>query len=481
MKKIITDGLPANFLWGAATAANQYEGAYQTGGRGLANVDMMPHGADRDAIGHGNLRNFEFGNKDYYYPGHVAVDFYHNYKEDIALMAEMGFKVFRLSLAWTRIFPNGDELEPNEEGLKFYDNVFDECAKYGIEPLVTLVHFDAPMHLIKTIGSWKSREMIDHYLRYCKVVFTRYQNKVKYWLTFNEINIILHAPFNGAGLFFEEGEDRQEVMYRAIHHELVASAGATKLAKEINPKMQVGAMLAAGNTYPYTCRPEDVMAALEADRHNFFFIDVQSRGEYPSYALKQFEREGFEIPFAPGDKELLKQYPVDFVSFSYYASRLTAANPENIEGAEGNAYAGLKNPYLQASDWGWPIDPVGLRVTLNSIYDRYQKPLFIVENGFGAVDVPDENGYVEDDYRIEYMRLHIEQMIKAVNIDGVDLMGYTSWSAIDLVSNSTGEMKKRYGFVYVDRDNAGNGTLKRIPKKSFEWYKNVIATNGREL
>ena len=480
MEKIITEGLPENFLWGAATAANQYEGAYQTGGRGLANVDMMPHGDDREKIAKGELRNFDFG-ADYFYPGHVAVDFYNNYKEDIAYMAEMGFKVFRLSLAWSRIFPNGDELTPNEEGLQFYDDVFDECAKYGIEPLVTLVHFDAPMHLIKTIGSWKSRTMIDHYLRYCEAVFSRYKDKVKYWLTFNEINILLHLPFNGAGLFFEEGENPKQVMYTAIHHELVASAKATKLAKEINPDFKIGCMLAAGNTYPYTCNPEDVMKALVADHQNYFFVDVQSRGKYPAYALKRLERDGITVPFKDGDVEILADYPVDFISFSYYNSRLTAANPENIPGIEGNAQSGLKNPYLQASDWGWQIDPVGLRVTMNSIYDRYQKPLFIVENGLGAVDVPDEAGYVEDDYRIEYLRLHLEQMIKAVNEDGIDLMGYTAWSAIDLVSNSTGEMKKRYGFVYVDRDNAGVGTLKRTPKKSFYWYKNVIATNGREL
>jgi len=480
MEKIITEGLSKDFLWGAASAANQCEGAYQEGGRGLANVDMMPHGVDREAIAKGLLKNFEFG-KDYYYPGHVAVDMYHHYKEDIALMAEMGFKVFRLSIAWTRIFPNGDELEPNEAGLKFYDDLFDECLRHNIAPLVTLVHFDAPMHLIKTIGSWKSREMIDHYLRYCEVVFKRYKDKVKYWLTFNEINIIMHLPFNGGGIYFEDVEDKQQIMFNAVHHELVASALATKLAKEINPDFQIGSMLAAGNTYPYSCHPEDVMLAMESDRHNFFFVDVQSRGEYPAYALKKFEREGIEIPFAPGDKEILKAHTVDFISFSYYASRLVSANPQNIEGAEGNAYSGLKNPYLEMSEWGWQIDPIGLRVTMNAIYDRYQKPLFVVENGLGAVDVPDEAGYVEDDYRIEYLRRHLAEMIKAVNIDGVDLLGYTSWSAIDLVSNSTGEMKKRYGFVYVDRDNEGNGTLKRTPKKSFYWYKNVIATNGREL
>ena len=471
---------PDGFLWGGATAANQLEGGYLQGGKGLSLVDVMPYGKDRFPVGTGKLKMFEC-DKEHYYPSHEAIDFYHRYKEDIALLAEMGFKVFRLSIAWTRIFPMGDELEPNEDGLKFYDNVFDECRKYGIEPLVTITHFDVPIHLIKTIGSWKNRKMIEHYERLCTVLFNRYKEKVKYWLTFNEINMLLHLPFVGAGIYFEEGEDKETVKYQAAHYQLVASAKATEIAHSINPEFKIGCMLAAGNTYANTADPEDVWKALEADRENYFFIDVQSRGEYPSYAKKMFERMNINLDFTSEDEKVLKENTVDFISFSYYASRLTSADPEINAQTEGNVFASLKNPHLKASEWGWQIDPLGLRITMNSLYDRYQKPLFIVENGLGAVDVPDENGYVEDDYRIEYLREHVKAMRDAINIDGIELLGYTSWGCIDLISASTGEMKKRYGFIYVDKDNEGNGTLKRTKKKSFYWYKKVIESNGIDL
>jgi 6-phospho-beta-glucosidase len=313
------------------------------------------------------------------------------------------------------------------------------------------------------------------------VIFKRYKDKVKYWLTFNEINVVLHLPFGGAGLVIEEGENEEAVKYQAAHHQLIASAKATKIAHEINPEFKIGCMLASGNTYANTCAPEDVWKSIEKDRENYFFIDVQSRGEYPNYAKKMFERMDITLEIEEGDEKLLKENTVDFISFSYYASRLTSADPKVNQETEGNVFATLKNPYLKASEWGWQIDPLGLRITMNYLYDRYQKPLFIVENGLGAVDIADENGYVEDDYRIEYLRQHIKAMKDAVNIDGVDLMGYTSWGCIDLVSASTGEMKKRYGFIYVDKDDKGNGTLKRFKKKSFEWYKNVISTNGGNL
>lgn len=473
-------GLPAGFLWGGATAANQCEGAYNVDGRGLANVDLCPHGSERWPIIGGRRKMFDF-EAGYFYPAKEGIDFYNTYKEDIKLFAEMGFKTFRLSLAWTRIFPNGDEAEPNEAGLQFYDDVFDECLKYGIEPLVTIVHFDCPMHLAETIGAWRSREMVDHYVKFAKTVFTRYQNKVKYWLTFNEINMLFHLPFMGAGICFEEGENEEQVKFDAAHHELVASALATKVAKEINPDFQIGCMLAAAKTYANTCHPADVWQSMEKDRQDFFFIDVQSRGEYPRFALKEIERKGITIPWVAGDKELLKENTVDFISFSYYSSRLTSADPEVNGTTAGNAFASLKNPHLDASEWGWQIDPLGIRITMNMLYDRYQKPLFIVENGLGAVDTPDADGYVEDDYRIDYLREHLKHMIDAVNLDGVELLGYTSWGCIDLVSASTGEMKKRYGYIYVDRDDAGNGTNKRTPKKSFYWYKKVIASNGADL
>ena len=471
---------PEGFLWGGATAANQCEGAYDADGRGLANVDLIPHGPERRSVMNGVRRMLEC-EEGYFYPGHEAIDFYHHYKEDIALFAEMGFKCFRLSIAWTRIFPNGFDEEPNEAGLKFYEDVFDECRRYGIEPLVTIVHFDAPVACTKKFGSWKSREMIDCYMKYCRTLFTRYKGKVKYWLTFNEINMILHMPFMAAGVLIEEGEDGELVKYRAAHHELVASAMATKLAHEIDPENKIGCMLAAGQYYPYSCNPDDVFEAMKKNRDNFFFIDVQSRGEYPEYAKKLFQREGYDIGITPEDEKILKENTVDFISFSYYSSRVASAEPERYGQTAGNIFASVKNPYLKASEWGWQIDPLGLRITMNALYDRYQKPLFIVENGLGAVDTPDENGYVDDRYRIEYLKAHINAMADAVNVDGVPLMGYTPWGCIDLVSASTGEMKKRYGFIYVDKDNEGKGTLKRSKKASFEWYRNVIASNGEEL
>lgn len=471
---------PKKFLWGGAVAANQCEGGYLDGHKGLATIDVVPSGKDRFPVMSGKMKMLDCDDE-HYYPSHEAINFYHSYKEDIALLAEMGFKTFRLSIAWTRIFPNGDDEIPNEEGLKFYDNVFDECKKYGIEPLVTIAHFDVPMNLVRTIGGWKNRKMIDYYEKYCKVIFNRYKYKVKYWLTFNEINMLLHLPFVGAGIVFEEGENEQAIKYQAAHHQLVASAKATKIAHKINPNFKIGCMLAAGNTYANTCAPQDVWKSIEKDRENYLFIDVQSRGEYPNYAKKMFERMNIEINMEVGDKEILRQNTVDFISFSYYSSRLTSADPKINAETAGNVFATLRNPYLKASEWGWQIDPLGLRITLNSLYDRYQKPLFIVENGLGAVDIPDKNGNIEDDYRIEYLREHIKAMKDAVNEDGVDLIGYTTWGCIDLVAASTGEMKKRYGFVYVDKDDDGNGTLERRKKKSFYWYKEVIASNGEKI
>ena len=473
-------GFRKDFLWGGATAANQCEGGFDQGGRGLANVDLAPAGPDRHQVIAGEKKMFNFDDE-HFYPAQNAIDMYTHFKEDIALFAEMGFKTYRLSIAWSRIFPKGDESEPNEEGLKFYEELFKECRKYNIEPLVTITHFDVPMHLVENYGSWRSRELVGFYENLCRFLFTRYKGLVKYWLTFNEINMLLHLPFMGAGIYFEEGENKEQVKYTAAHHELLASAIATKIAHEVDPENQVGCMLAAGANYAYTCKPEDVWAAKKTDRENYFFIDVQSRGEYPAYALKELERKGIELPIEDGDLDILKENTVDFISFSYYSSHVQAEKMSEENKTDGNAFESIKNPYLESSEWGWQIDPLGLRITMNELYDRYQKPLFVVENGLGAVDIPDENGYVVDDYRIDYLRAHIKAMRDAVELDGVDLLGYTTWGCIDLVSAGTGEMKKRYGFIYVDRDDQGNGTLKRTKKKSFEWYKQVIATNGEEL
>ena len=471
---------PQGFLWGGATAANQCEGAYNVDGRGLANVDVMPHGSERWAVGMGDRKMLSFEDG-YYYPAQTGIDMYHHYKEDIALFAEMGFKTYRLSIAWTRIFPHGDETEPNEAGLQFYEDLFRECKKHGIEPLVTITHFDCPIHLIKEYGGWRNRKLVEFYKRLVTVLFARYKGLVKYWLTFNEINMILHLPFMGAGLVFSEGENKQAVEYLAAHHELVASAWATKIAHEIDPKMMIGCMLAAGTYYPYSCRPEDVREAQICNQDNYFFVDVQSRGAYPHYALKKLERLGINIGITEEDRAILAENTVDFISFSYYSTRCVAGAGSEVENTVGNAFMGTKNPYLKQTQWGWAVDPLGFRVTLNDMYDRYQKPLFVVENGLGAQDVVEEDGSINDDYRIEYLRDHIAAMRDAVTEDGVELLGYTTWGPIDLVSAGTGEMSKRYGFIYVDRDDAGAGTLARSKKKSFFWYKQVIASNGADL
>ncbi|HJC08494.1 MAG TPA: 6-phospho-beta-glucosidase, partial [Candidatus Gemmiger stercorigallinarum] len=385
--------------------------------------------------------------------------------------------------SWTRILPNGDDDTPNAAGVAFYRSLFEECHKYGIEPLVTICHFDAPIALIKKYGGWKDRRMVDAFLKYCRVLFDNYGGLVKYWLTFNEINMLLHMPFMGAGIVFEPGENREQVKYQAAHHELIASALAVRLAHEKMPGCQVGCMLAAGQFYPCTCAPQDVYDAMECDRDNYFFIDAQVRGAYPVWAKKRMERAGVTLDALPGDDEILAAGTVDFVSFSYYSSRCISADPEVLkENARGNAVVkSVKNPYLAASEWGWQIDPLGLRITLNMLYDRYQKPLFIVENGLGANDVVEPDGSIHDSYRIDYMREHIKAMRDAVNLDGIPLMGYTCWGCIDLVSASTGEMKKRYGMIYVDKDNDGAGTLARSKKDSYYWYKKVIETNGEDL
>lgn len=472
---------PKEFLWGGATAANQCEGAYQEDGRGLANVDTIPYGEDRFPVMLGLKKMLEC-DTEHFYPSHDAIDFYHRYKEDIKLFAEMNMKCYRFSIAWTRIFPNGDDETPNEKGLDFYEAVVDECLKYGIEPLITICHFDAPIALIKKYGGWKDRRMIDAFMKLCHALFTRLNGKVKYWLTFNEINMLLHLPFMGAGIYFEEGEDKNQVLYTAAHHELVASAKAVKLAHEMMPNAMVGCMLAAGQFYPYSCHPQDVYKGMEHDRDNYFFIDVQARGEYPVWAIKRMEKLGVSIDITPEDSKILQEGTVDFISFSYYASRCVSADPEiNKQNAKGNAvFSAVKNPYLKASEWGWQIDPLGLRITCNTLYDRYQKPLFIVENGLGANDTVEEDG-IHDTYRIDYMREHIKAMDAVINEDGLPLLGCTFWGIIDLISASTGEIKKRYGTIYVDKQVDGSGNLERKKKDSFVWYQKVIESNGTIL
>lgn len=473
-----------DFLWGGATAANQYEGGWNAGGKGIAVPDLCTNGTHTTPKRITN--GFEEGTL---YPSHEATDFYHHYKEDIALFAEMGFKTFRLSIAWTRIFPTGMEEIPNEEGLKFYDAVFDECHKYGIEPLVTISHYEMPYAMVEKYNGWEGRESIDCYVRYCEIIFERYKNKVKYWLTFNEINagtMVMGATLSLGVIKDYYGtmmgvKDEPAVRFQALHHQLVASAKVVKLAHDKYPEFKLGNMICFITMYPSTCHPDDMLEAQKQMRIvNWLCSDVQVRGEYPVYAARYFEENDIDIRMQEGDLELLQEGTVDFYTLSYYMSNCVGNATGNAKSVEGNIVAGLKNPYLEASDWGWQIDPKGLRYTLNAIYDRYQIPIMVVENGLGAKDVKEADGSVHDSYRIDYLKKHIMQMKEAVK-DGVDLMGYTPWGCIDLVSASTGEMAKRYGFIFVDKYDDGTGTLERSKKDSFYWYQKVIETNGEEL
>lgn len=472
---------PEGFLWGGATAANQLEGAYLEGGKGMNLADVMPGGKVRLKVIAEPGFDFKINNEKYVYPNHEGIDFYHRYKEDIALFAEMGFKTYRMSIAWSRIFPKGNELEANEDGLAFYDSVFDELKKYNIEPVVTISHYEIPLYLITEYGGWRSREVIGFFERYATTLFKRYKNKVKYWLTFNEINGATHMPILGLGFSPESEETKLQDSFQGLHHQFVASAIAVKAAHEIIPGSQIGCMLIYAPTYSYDANPENVMHALQEQRlFNNYCGDVQVRGAYPAFAKRFFKETGINLDIKEGDLEIIKEGTVDFISFSYYMSRTEKKNKTPEEVGQGNLIGGVKNPFLSASDWGWEIDPVGLRIALNQLYDRYQKPLFVVENGLGAYDKVEEDGSINDDYRIDYLRSHIQAMGEAIE-DGVELMGYTSWGCIDLVSASTGEMSKRYGFIYVDKQDDGSGTLERKKKKSFFWYKDVIATNGEQL
>ena len=469
------------FLWGGAVAAHQIEGGWNEGGKGVSVADVMTAGANGVArrITDGVIEGEN-------YPNHEAIDFYHRYKGDVKLFAEMGFKCFRTSIAWTRIFPNGDEEEPNEEGLKFYDDLFDECLKYGIEPVVTLSHFEMPYHLVKEYGGFRNRKCIDFFVKYAEVCFKRYNGKVKYWMTFNEINNQANyqedfAPFTNSGLKYKEGENRELLMYQAAHYELVASAKAVKIGHEINPEYQIGCMLTMAPIYPHSCDPKDMMMSMGAMHKRYWFGDVHARGYYPPYMTKFFERNHYDLDITEQDKADLLTGTVDYIGFSYYFSFCTQYLRDNPYYDYDETQDLVRNEYVKASDWGWQIDPTGLRYVLNWLYDHFRLPLFIVENGFGAIDVKEEDGTVDDQYRIDYLKAHIEAMKEAVEVDGVDLMGYTPWGCIDIVSAGTGEMKKRYGFIYVDKKNEGNGTLERKKKKSFEWYKKVIESNGEIL
>lgn len=466
MKKYQSD-FPKDFLWGGAIAANQAEGAYLEDGKGLdisngfANGIKHEHDSMIDSTKH--------------YPTHEAIDFYHRYKEDLTLMQEMNFSAFRTSINWSRIFPIGDEEEPNETGLQYYDDLFDEMIKRGMTPIVTLSHYETPMHLVEKYGSWRNRKMIDFFLKYCEVVFNRYSLKVKYWLTFNELNNMRRMPGAAGGIFFTKDENEQQVVYQASHHMFVAHSLAVKLCHELCPNSKIGCMLSLSNIYPNTCKPEDVFETMELRRKSLFYGDVMIRGKYPNYIARVWHAEGISIKTEENDEGIISKYTSDFLGFSYYRTS-THEYGKPFYGDTGGDQ-GTPNPYLENTPWGWQIDPIGLRFTLNELYDRYQLPLFIVENGLGQKDELSSDGKIHDDYRIDYVRRHVNSILESIK-DGVDVIGYTYWGPIDIVSAGTGEMDKRYGFIYVDKDNNGKGSLKRIRKDSFYWFKKLIETNG---
>lgn len=479
---------PENFLWGGATAANQNEGAYREDGRGPATSDTAKRMMSRSledmmkffAVPTKAEVEFALNDDETLYPKRRGVDFYHRYEEDIALLAEMGFKTFRMSISWPRIFPNGDETTPNEAGLAFYDKIFDLCKHYGIEPLVSISHFEVPLGLSFKQNGWLSRKTIDDYSRYVETIVDRYKDRVNYWLTFNEINVLSMTPYLTGGILADDIDlnNIPQACYQGLHHQFLASAKAVNYIHQADPQAKVGCMIAMSQFYYETCNPLDVREHMLKEQMQNFFGDIQVRGAYPNYSKRYFKENNINIHKEPGDDELLLQGKVDFMSFSYYMSSVTGAMTEG-EKASGNMMMGKKNPYLEASDWGWQIDPIGLRILCNRLYERYQVPLFIVENGLGAHDTV-VDGQIHDDYRIDYLRQHVEQMAEVI-ADGVELMGYTTWGCIDLISASTSEMSKRYGFVYVDQDDEGHGTLDRLRKDSFYWYKKVIATNGEDI
>lgn len=482
---------PDNFLWGGAIAANQCEGAWNEDGKGMSVADVAmfkPNVDKKDYVSQwhidmNDIRKARETDDVVYYPKRHGVDFYHHYEEDIALFAEMGFKTLRLSIAWTRLFPNGDEEKPNEKGLLFYENVFKCLRKHNIEPLVTLSHYEMPLYLVENYEGWASREVVDMFVKFATTCFERYKDLVKYWLTFNEIDSVFRHPFTTVGIVednYASKNEAEEAIYKALHHQLVASALVTKYAREIIPGAQIGCMVTKTLTYPETCNPEDIYLAMMDNRTNNLYTDVQVRGKYPLWIKKLWEDKGFEIPILEGDEEILAAHTVDFISFSYYMSMVQSIHAEKREKVGGNLTTGVKNPYLSTSEWGWQIDPKGLEISLIDLYDRYQKPLWIVENGLGYNDVVNEDGTIEDDYRINYFADHFKAIGHAIE-NGVEVMGYTSWGCIDIVSASTSQMSKRYGFIYVDVDDYNKGTYKRLKKKSFDWYKKVIETNGEIL
>ncbi len=474
----VPDGFPKDFLWGGAIAANQAEGAWDVDGKGpsIADAEILPETYDRkQVVGFSHTKaevEEAITDREGNYPRRRGIDFYHTYASDLELMAEMGFKCFRTSFAWSRIFPNGDDAQPNEAGLAFYDRLIDKMLELGIEPVMTISHYEMPANLVTSYGGWSDRRLVGFFERYARTLLERYHDKVKYWIPMNQINCLGGwGEFGSLGLLRGEYESYSSKVFQAVHNQFVASALTAKIAHQIDPELKIGVMTCANTLYPLTSKPEDMLAAERAtDLNDNFYTDVLARGEYPGYMLRFFKDNGIELDVADGDLDLLRENTVDFISFSYYSTMAVTSK---------DIFTSVHNPELKESIWGWPVDPTGFRIAFNRYWERYGLPIFVAENGLGALDTV-EDGQVHDQYRIDYLRDHVSAMRDAVR-DGVDVFGYASWGPIDIVSCSQGEMSKRYGYIYVDLDDKGRGTGARIKKDSFAWYKHVIETNGEEL
>lgn len=483
MKQLPT-GFPKDFLWGGAVAACQIEGAYDVDGRGLSTSDIHRYDKEMDRAhiekeGGGTLAQIKaaMNDEEGYYPKRYGIDFYHTYKSDLALLKEMGFKAFRTSISWSRIFPKGDEEEPNEKGLQFYDALIDEIIKDGMEPVITMSHYDIPLYLVTEYGGFANRKVAEFFVRYAKVLLKRFKGKVKYWIVCNQVNLVPTVQFGSLGIYDDQTtpDKMEELMYQAVHNQFVACAKIKKLASSIDPNAVLGTMIADGTLYPATCKPEDIVMTMQKNRMQYFFTDVQLRGEYPVYALHYFEEKGIHLDITPEEEQLLKDNTLEFLAISYYYTRICDSTKNSMKPFEGE-----QNPYLKPTPWEWRADPLGLYNTLSQLTDRYQIPIMIAENGLGAIDTVEEDGSIHDVYRIEYLREHIIQMKRAI-LDGADVFAYLSWGPIDIVSSSSAEMSKRYGYIYVDLDDYGQGSGKRIKKDSFYWYKDVISSNGEKL
>ena len=483
MMKTMPTGFPKDFMWGGAIAANQAEGAWPEGGKGICVADILKVQDKGDLKKKSNkettLKDIDAALSDTQgiYPKRYGIDFYHTYKEDLKLLAGTGMNAFRTSINWARIFPNGDDEQPNEEGLRFYEDLIDEIIQNGMEPLITLSHYEMPLNLAVKYHGWANRLTIDFFVRYCETVFKRFKGKVKYWILVNQINLIHHESFNHLGIPADCVDNLWEAKFQGVHNECTACAMATKIGHQIDPNFQIGMMVYDGLSEPLTCKPEDVFANMKRNQMEYFFSDLLIRGTYPGYAVRFFNEKGFHLDIRPEDEKVLKENTADFLAISYYYT--ICASAESMKNYGVNEDGALSNPHIDASEWGWGIDPLGLRTVLNYYYDRYQKPIIIAENGFGTYDTISENGKIHDQRRISYLRQHVAMMKEAIK-DGVEVIGYFPWGPIDIISCSSSEMSKRYGFIYVDQDDYGNGTKQRMKKDSYDWYRQVIASNGED-